>query len=389
MMFKRLRTLALAVLLVAGTAVTAVITAPAASAAVICDQFGSTTIQGGRYVIQNNRWGSDAPQCISTTTTGFSITQQDGVKATNGAPNSYPSVYYGCHYANCSSSGNILPLQASTSAFNGISTSVSMTYPSSGIWDAAYDIWFDPTPRTDGQNTGAEIMVWLNRMGSIQPVGSQVATVSLAGATWAVWEGNIGWNVVSYVRSSPTTSMNFPVSTFFNDAVSRGFAQRSWYLTSIQAGFEPWQGGVGLAVNNFSVTTGGGGTTTTTTQPSSSTTSTTRNTTTTTTGGGTRSCAATWSVQSQWQDGFVANLTIRNTGGSSINSWTLSWTFPGNQRIVGTPWGLVVTQNGQSVTARNASYNGQIPVNGSTTGGFQATYSGTNSPPSSIGCTAA
>ncbi len=381
-MFKRLRIITLAVLLVAGTAVTAVITAPPAAAAVICDQFGSTTIQSGRYVIQNNRWGSDAPQCINTTATGFSITQQDGNKATNGAPASYPSVYYGCHYANCSLSGNILPLQASNSAFNGISTSVSMSYPGSGIWDAAYDIWFDPTPRTDGQNTGAEVMVWLNHMGPIQPVGSQVGTASLAGATWAVWEGNIGWNVVSYVRTSATSSMNFPVSTFFNDAVSRGFAQRAWYLTSIQAGFEPWQGGVGLAVNNFSVTTSGGGGTTTTTQ------TTTSNTTTTTTGTGGRSCAATWSVQSQWQDGFVANLTIRNTGGSSTNGWTLTWTFPGNQRITGSPWGLVTTQNGQSVTARNASYNGQIPVNGSTTGGFQATYSGTNSPPSSIQCAA-
>src|SRR5919197_1009861 len=136
-MFKRLRTLALAVLLVAGTAVTAVITAPAASAAVICDQFGSTTIQGGRYVVQNNRWGSDQPQCINTTATGFSITQQDGNKATNGAPNSYPSVYYGCHYANCSTSGNILPVQANTSAFAGISPSVSMSFVGSGIWDAA------------------------------------------------------------------------------------------------------------------------------------------------------------------------------------------------------------------------------------------------------------
>jgi hypothetical protein len=384
-MSKRLRNIALvALLVVAGAGVTAVVTAPPASAAVICDQFGTTTIQGGRYVVQNNRWGSDQPQCINTTATGFSITQQDGNKATNGAPNSYPSVYYGCHYANCSTSGNILPVQANTSAFAGISTSVSMSFIGSGIWDAAYDIWFDPTPRTDGQNTGAEIMVWLNRMGPIQPVGSQVATVNLAGATWQVWEGNIGWNVVSYVRSSATTSMSFPVSTFFNDAVSRGFAQTSWYLTSIQAGFEPWQGGVGLAVNNFSVTTGGGGTTTT-----SPATSTTRpaSTTSTTTGGGARSCAATASIQSQWQNGLVADLTIRNTGGSAINAWTLTWTFGGNQQITNS-WGIVPTQSGASVTARNATYNGQIPVNGSTTGGYQVSFSGSPGSNSAIQCTA-
>ena len=28
----------------------------------------------------------------------------------------------------------------------------------------------------------------------------------------------------------------------------------NWYLTSIQAGFEPWQGGVGLAVKTFNAT---------------------------------------------------------------------------------------------------------------------------------------
>ena len=380
-MSKRLRSVALAVLLLAGIGVVNLVNTRVASAdTVICDQFGTTTIQNGRYVVQNNRWGSSATQCINVTSTGFSVIQQDGSKATNGAPNSYPSAYYGCHYANCSG-GTILPLQASTSAFAGISTSVSMSYPSSGIWDAAYDIWFDPTPRRDGQNTGAEIMVWLNHQGSIQPVGSQVGSASLAGATWAVWEGNIGWNVVSYVRTSPTGSMSFPVSSFFNDAVSRGFAQTAWYLTSVQAGFEPWQGGVGLAVTNFSVTTGGGGGTTTTTTATSTSTSTTG-------GGGGRACAASWSIQSQWDTGFVANLTIRNTGGNAISGWTLTWTFPGNQQVTGSPWGMVVSQTGASVTARNASYNGQLPVNGSTTGGFQATYSGTNTAPGSIQCLA-
>jgi chitodextrinase len=175
-----------------------------------------------------------------------------------GAPHSYPSVYFGCHYANCSA-GSGLPMQTSAAAFTSIRSSVNMSYPSSGVWDAAYDIWFDPTPRTDGQNTGAEIMVWLNKLGSIQPVGSQVGTASINGATWNVWFGNVGWNVVSYVRQSATSSLNFAVNEFYGDAVNRGYAQRSWYLTSIQAGFEPWVGQTGLAVTAFSVTTDGGG----------------------------------------------------------------------------------------------------------------------------------
>jgi hypothetical protein len=150
-------------------------------------------------------------------------------------------------------------MQASNPAFNNIRSSVSYSYPSSGTYNASYDLWFDPTPRTNGQNTGAEVMIWLNRQGPVQPSGSQVATVTLAGATWQVWFGNIGWNVISYVRTSGTSSANFTVDTFYGDAVNRGYAQRSWYLTSIQAGFEPWVGQTGLSVTSFSVTTGGGG----------------------------------------------------------------------------------------------------------------------------------
>ncbi|MEW9528390.1 lectin [Microbispora sp. NPDC049125] len=222
----------------------------------ICEKYGATTIQGGKYVVINNNWGDDTQQCINVTSTGFRVTQASHNRPQNGAPGSYPAVYAGCHYANCSN-GSGLPLQASNSQFNTVQTSVSMSYPGSGVYDAAYDIWFDPTPRRDGQNTGAEIMVWLNHTGSVQPVGSRVGTVNLAGGTWDVWFGNVGWNVISYVRTSSTSSINFAVRTFYDDVVNRGYGQRSWYLTSVQAGFEPWVGGTGLAVNNFSYSIGG------------------------------------------------------------------------------------------------------------------------------------
>jgi chitodextrinase len=260
-MRRRIVSFAAAGLLTAGIAVAAVVAAlPAAAAPTICEKFGTTTVSSGRYVVQNNNWGDDTTQCIDVNQTGpgFNVTTASHNKPTNGAPGSYPSVYFGCHYANCSV-GSGLPMQSSAAAFTGIRSSVTMSYPAGGVWDAAYDIWFDPTPRTDGQNTGAEIMVWLNKQGSIQPVGSQVGTASINGATWNVWFGNVGWNVVSYVRQSATTSLNFAVNEFYGDAVNRGYGQRSWYLTSIQAGFEPWVGQTGLAVTAFSVTTGGGG----------------------------------------------------------------------------------------------------------------------------------
>jgi Glycosyl hydrolase family 12/Cellulose binding domain len=332
---------------------------------VICDTLGTTTIQN-RYEVMNNNWGDTTTQCITVTSTGFAITTASHNKPTNGAPGSYPAVYYGCHWGTCSP-GTVLPKPASSES--GIQTSVSMSYPTSGTYDAAYDIWYDPTARTNGQNTGAEIMIWLNKVGSIQPIGSVVATVSLAGATWNVWEGvgtgnGASWNVISYVRTSTTSSAGFAPSTFFNYAVSRGYAQSSWYLTSIQAGFEPWVGGTGLAVNNFSVSgeTGGGTTTTPTTS------------TPTTPAGGTSSCSAAYAVANSWSGGFVSNVTGK-AGSAAISTWKVTLTLPSGTTITSL-WGGINSGTSGSVTVANASYNGMLGAGASTSFGFQGTGSG-------------
>ena len=114
-----------------------------------------------------------------------------------------------------------------------------------------------PAAHSSGQNDGEELMIWANHAGAPQPFGRQVATVNIEGATWAVWEGRatnagISWNVVSYVRQSTTNSISVTLRDFTNDSVSRGFMSTAWFLTSVQFGFEPWQGGPGLGVNSFS-----------------------------------------------------------------------------------------------------------------------------------------
>ena len=215
----------------------------------ICDQYGSTTIQG-RYVVQNNRWGTSAQQCINVTSTGFRIATQQGSSPTNGAPVSYPSVFLGCHYTNCSP-GSTLPMQVSR--ISNASSSISYRY-AGGTFNASYDIWLDPTPKTNGVNQ-MEIMIWFNRQGPIQPIGSAVGNTTIGGRSWQVWRGSNGSNnVISYVAPSPINSWSFNVLDFVNDVRARGAITNSWYLTSIQAGFEPWNGGVGLAVDNFSAT---------------------------------------------------------------------------------------------------------------------------------------
>ena len=100
-------------------------------------------------------------------------------------------------------------------------------------------------------------------------------------------------------------------------------------------------------------------------------------------GGGTASCQVTYSTQSQWTGGFVASVTISNKGTSAINGWKLGFTFPGDQKIT-TAWNGVASQSGESVSITNASYNGTIPAAGSTSLGFQGTWTSSDAAPTSF-----
>ena len=238
----------LAALVLAAGSLTALATSGAAHADTrLCGAYDKATIQG-RYVVQNNRWGTSETQCIDVTDTGFRIAQADGSASTSGPPKSYPSVFDGCHYTVCAP-GTSLPRQIS--AIGSAPSSISFTYVDDAVFDAAYDIWLDPEPKTDGVNQ-TEIMIWLHHLGPVQPVGERTGSADLGGRTWDVWTGNNGGNdVVSYVATSATSHYDFDVRDFVRDVISLGKAADSWYLTSVQAGFEPWENGTGLAVNSF------------------------------------------------------------------------------------------------------------------------------------------
>lgn len=379
----RMRGLAMAGLLAAGSITAVAATTTAHADTVICDQYGSA-VAAGRYIVQNNRWGTTATQCINATDSGLTITQQNGTAATNGGPTAYPSIYYGCHYANCSPGTN-LPMQISS--ISSATSGINYTY-TGGTYNASYDIWLDSTPKRTGVNQ-TEIMIWFNRVGPIQPIGSRTSTATVAGRTWEVWTGNNGGNdVVSYVAPSAITSWNFDVLAFINDTIARGYATRAWYLTSIQAGFEPWAGGVGLGVSGFSATVngggsgggggGGGGTTPPGNPPQSSTPPGGGGGG----GGGSTACRVSY-VPNTWATGFTANVTITNAGSTALNGWALTWSYAGDQRV-NNAWNATVTQSGNAVTARNAVYNAPIAPGGTASFGFQGTSSGSHQSPTSF-----
>ncbi|MGD0556819.1 MAG: glycoside hydrolase family 48 protein, partial [Streptosporangiaceae bacterium] len=93
-------------------------------------------------------------------------------------------------------------------------------------------------------------------------------------------------------------------------------------------------------------------------------------------------CQVTYTPD-QWQGGFTADVTITNTGSSAIDGWILTFTFPGDQQITDA-WNGVESQSGENVTIAGESYNSTIAAGGSTSLGFQGTWSSSDASPTSF-----
>ncbi|MEV5169835.1 glycoside hydrolase family 48 protein [Streptomyces flaveolus] len=84
-----------------------------------------------------------------------------------------------------------------------------------------------------------------------------------------------------------------------------------------------------------------------------------------------------------WGSGFTADLTITNRGTDAIDGWTLTYAYAGNQKLTN-GWNGTWSQSGQTVTVKNASYNGGIAAGAAVSTGAQFTYTGTNAAPTSF-----
>lgn len=93
-------------------------------------------------------------------------------------------------------------------------------------------------------------------------------------------------------------------------------------------------------------------------------------------------CQVDYSVQNEWPGGFTANVDITNLG-DPIDGWELVWTFPSGQQVA-QAWNATATQSGSEVTASDAGYNSGIATDGTVSFGFNGSWSGTNTDPSSF-----
>jgi hypothetical protein len=185
----------------------------------------------GGYTVYNDVWGS-------------------GAGGQNIWANSYSN--WGV-WANHPNTGGIKSYPNSTkyvgialSSLNSCTSSVNFTVPSSGAWEATYDIW-------DSGNQN-ETMLWLNYTGSpngsgnVKPIsynynasGAAVpvyTNVSVGGHTWNIFRGNNGSNnVYSFLRTSNTSSATVDIK-----AIQTWIKNQGWFgnitMGNVQFGFE-------------------------------------------------------------------------------------------------------------------------------------------------------
>ena len=231
------------------------VVAPAApaQAAGTCEPFGSITM--GKYWINNNLWGRDSGsgwQCIwdtyrSGNTIGWGTSW--GWSGQSNQVKSFSSSVLGWHWG-WRTSGHELPVRLS--AGRDVYTNWRYRVSGSGTMNVAYDLWLHNISNPDWQNNPTdEVMIWLYRSGGAGPLGSYQGTVWIAGTSWDLYRGNIGWNVFSFVRRSNTTSATLHLQDFLGHLVGRGWMSSSKYLSSVQAGTEVFVGNGQLDTDSY------------------------------------------------------------------------------------------------------------------------------------------
>ncbi|NJK64818.1 MAG: hypothetical protein HC921_20855 [Synechococcaceae cyanobacterium SM2_3_1] len=86
-------------------------------------------------------------------------------------------------------------------------------------------------------------------------------------------------------------------------------------------------------------------------------------------------CDVDYKIRSEWDQGFVADLTLHNLG-ATVTDWELSWAFPVDGVQISNLWNGQVNQTGREVKVTNLDWNATIATDGEVDLGFQAAYSG-------------
>lgn len=206
-----------------------------------CGQWDNWELANG-FTIYNNIWGGDAAgtQCIwAYDESNWGVTADhpntSGVK-------SYPNASW--------------DFNTPVNSISNITSSFNVTVPNAGSYATTYDIW--------ANSHAYEIMIWMNHHGDVGPIAGawnddgtpvpEATNVSVGGHTFNVYKGNIGFDVISFVRTTNTNSGTVNIKQIINYIQNQG-----WFgnvtLQEAQFGFEITSsaGGLDFTVNDYSI----------------------------------------------------------------------------------------------------------------------------------------
>lgn len=75
-------------------------------------------------------------------------------------------------------------------------------------------------------------------------------------------------------------------------------------------------------------------------------------------------CAVNYVVSNGWGSGYVANISVTDTGPNPIDGWTLAFAFPSDTESLSSDWNGNWSTNGQNVLVTNLGWNGQLAADG-------------------------
>ncbi|PWY69359.1 xyloglucan-specific endo-beta-1,4-glucanase A [Aspergillus eucalypticola CBS 122712] len=205
--------------------------------ATICTQ--NNIITTDDFILYNNLWGEDYATSGSECTyldydSGNSISWQTSWTWAGGDDyvKSYPNAVL-----------NVGAKQLSTIT----------TIPSTWKWsytgdDLVADVSYDAFLATTDSTTATheyEIMIWLAAYGGIEPIGNSdgpIASPTIGGYTWDLYEGPNDWTVYSFVARETITDFSADLMEFFTYLVDNEGVSTSLYLQTLGAGTEPKTG---------------------------------------------------------------------------------------------------------------------------------------------------
>ncbi|WP_405717667.1 cellulase family glycosylhydrolase [Streptomyces sp. NBC_01537] len=186
------------------------------------------------------------------------------------------------------------------------------------------------------------------------PTASAVAATSVT-LTWTAATDNVGVTAYDIVRVSGGTETTVAASVT-NTATVTGLTASTAYSFAVYA--RDAAGNRSSRSATVSVTTGED------TTPS-------------------LNCSVGYRVVNEWPGGFQGEITIHNTGTTTISGWTLGFTFADGQ-TVSNMWGGTPTQTGGTVSVAPASYTSTITAGGSVVVGFIGAKGSTNTAPAAF-----